>query len=293
MSGMIAKPRRPWLAALLALLGGPLGHMYGGCLLRGLLIWMTGVIFVILMLIAIHFIHGPIGIILTVTFSVGFESFLIADAYRMAKLRSGLPLRRYQRWWLYVLAYVAVSLPANALAHAVRSFATEAFVLPTRSMSPTLLPGDHFLTDKLWSRPESLRRNDVVVFRSAGPDSALWVMRVVGLPGDQLEIRDEKVWLNGEEWPDSHGYFDPKLTPNPEQANHGPITISDDSFFVLGDNRRQAHDSRFLGPIPFSSFHSRATLIYLSIERIFPQPYNLNRYKSGSVRWSRIGQHIH
>ncbi|MFV2065343.1 MAG: signal peptidase I [Pirellulales bacterium] len=68
-------------------------------------------------------------------------------------------------------------------------------------MSPTILPGDRILVDKSWCEPTSLRRNDVVVFRSAGPDSPLYVMRLVGLPGDQIEIANEKVLLNGEEWP--------------------------------------------------------------------------------------------
>lgn len=286
------KQRSPRLAALLALLGGPLGHIYAGCFTRGLLIWTMGIILVVLIFLFIHFMPGPIGVTLAVAFLVGYEFFLVIDAYRMAKLRSGLPLRPYQRWWFYLLAWVVISLMGNAAGYAVQNYVAEAFVIPARSMSPTLLPGDRILSDKFWCQLSNLHHNDVVVFRSAGLNSPLYAMRVVALPGDNLEIRDEKVWLNGEEWPDPHGYFDPKLTPNPEQANFGPITMSDDSFFVLGDNRRQAHDSRFLGPIPFSSFHSRAMMIYLSVERRFPNPHDTTHYESGEIRWSRIGQKI-
>ncbi len=117
-------------------------------------------------------------------------------------------------------------------------------------------------------------------------------MRVVGLPGDTVEIRDEKVWLNGEESSDPHRYTDPEVPPPPELSNFGPLTVPAESVFVLGDNRRRSNDSRTLGPIPFASYYARATLIYLSIERRFPDPTDTSHYESGPIRWSRIGRRI-
>jgi len=67
----------------------------------------------------------------------------------------------------------------------------EAFVIPTEAMAPTLQPGDQILVDKLWFTPKRLKRNSLVVYRSAGPNSPPHIMRVVGLPGDEIEIKSE------------------------------------------------------------------------------------------------------
>ncbi len=266
--------------------------MYAGRLRRGLLLWIGGHILALLFFLTIPFTSGPLGIFTGALFYVGYSLFLIVDAYRVAAQQRATLLRPYQRWWTYLLAYVIAVVTNNAIAYAIRDNITEAFVVPTRAMSPTVLPGDRLLADKLWSRPSNLRHDDVVVFSSRGPNSALWVMRVVGLPGDRIEIRNEKVFLNDEERADPHGFLDPELAPVPELSNYGPSTIAAGEFFVLGDNRRRSNDSRTLGPIPFSSFHSRAMLIYFSVERRFPNPDDTTHYESGRIRWPRIGQRI-
>lgn len=289
MSAIPAKPRHPWLAVLLALLGGPLGHIYAGRLRRGLWLWIVGQILGVFFFLVVPFTSGPLGIFAGALSFVGYSLFLMVDAYRVAAQQRDTLLRPYQRWWIYLLAYVIAVVAANANAYAIRDNIMEAFVVPTRSMSPTILPGDRLLADKLWSHPSNLRRNDVVVFSSRGPNSALWVMRVVGLPGDRIEIRDEKVLINDEESADPHGFLDPDLAPVPELSNFGPITIAADEFFVLGDNRRRSNDSRTLGPIPFSSFHSLAKLIYFSVERNFPNPEDTTHYENRGIRWERIG----
>lgn len=292
MSAIPAKPRSPWLAVLLALLGGPLGHIYAGRFRRGLWLWIVSHILGVLFFLVVPFTSGPLAIVAGALVYVGYALFLIIDAYRVAAQQRATHLRPYQRWWFYLLAYAVIVVATNVIFYALRDHITEAFVVPTRAMSPAVLPGDRLLADKLWSRPSNLRRNDVVVFASRGPNSPLWVMRVVGLPGDRIEVRDEKVLLNDEEWDDPHGFLDPELEPVPELSHYGPITIAANEFFVLGDNRRRSNDSRTLGPIPFSSFHCRATLIYLSVERRFPDPDDTTHYESGGIRWSRIGQRI-
>ena len=161
-------------------------------------------------------------------------------------------------------------------------------------MAPTIQPGDRILVDKLWWSPEKIRRNDVVVFLSEGPDSPMFVARVAGLPGDKIEVRDEHVFVNGEPWDDTHAVFQGELYSSfePRFANMGPITIPEGYFFELGDNRRRAKDSRLVGPIPMSSLLGVARMIYWSQDREFPNQNDTTHYKLGPIRWDRMGQRL-
>ena len=113
-------------------------------------------------------------------------------------------------------------------------------------------------------------------------------MRVVGLPGDEIEIRSEQVFVNGTKWDDEHANFSGKVLL-PEMANYGHFSVPLDAFFVLGDNRRNANDSRFNGPIPLSDLIGRANIIYWSRERKNIVPGYSMRYEPGPIAWDRIG----
>lgn len=293
MESPTVKPRRLWLAALLSLCSsGPLGQIYVGRLRRSLVLWTTGAI---LTLLASTFIWLPIGRFSLAAFllcAIAFPVYLAVDALVIANRYRTAPLKPYQRWWVYLIAYFTFGVANSAVANVVRSFVVESFVNPTRAMSPTIQPGDQILVDRLWTRPTRLRRNDVVVFRSAGPNSPFFVMRVVGLPGDEIEIANEKVILNGTEWNDEHAVIDDDLSVYPGLANYGPILVPADSFFVLGDNRRISTDSRIIGPIPFSDLHGKARMIYWARERRFLNRRDTSSYELGPIGWSRIGARL-
>ena len=161
-------------------------------------------------------------------------------------------------------------------------------------MSPTVQPGDRFLVDKLWFNRNRIHRGGVVVYRSGGPGSPLLIKRVAGLPGDEIEIRNERVFVNGAEWNDPHAVFKgplPRvLLPRVvDLANYGPEKVPPDCCFVLGDNRRMSYDSRMTGPIPLSKLYGVVRLIYWSREVTFPDPNDTTHSVSGSIRWERFG----
>ncbi len=228
-----------------------------------------------------------------------FTVFLVIDAFLLARRSRNAPLKRYQRWWVYILLYVAFIAGSNALAYVFKTFIGEAFVVPTRSMSPTIMAGDRILVDKLWARSSRLQRNDVVVYRSEGPNSPLYVTRVVGLPGDLILIKNEQVFVNGTKWDDCHAVFEGPRPPPIYTADHyidianfRPFTVPRDCFFVLGDNRRRAKDSRLRGPIPLSDFYGKARVVYWSHPREFPDPNDTTHYTLGKIRWDRMGAHL-
>jgi len=284
------KPRRAWLAALLSLLGGPIGQVYAGRFRRCMVLWaISQFLQTIFLSSAIVFPLGQLVFALVLLPVPAFSIYLAVDAFVVARRYREVPLKRYQRWWVYVLMVFAFCLANHAVAQTIRFFVAEAFVISDRSMSPMIFPGDRILVDRLRFGPKILKRNEIVVFRSAGPGSPLFVMRVVGLPGDEIEIVDEEVFLNGTKWEDPHAVHDYRFPPYPDLSDCGPIEIAPESFFVLGDNRRISKDSRIIGQIPLSDLYGKARVRYDSRETVYHDPSDNSNYERGPICWDRIG----
>jgi signal peptidase I len=290
MESATIKPRRAWLAVLLCWCGGPVGQIYCGRLRRSIALWGLSVgMLAAVLAIGISWPLERWLYVVLIAIPLTFQVFIMVDAFVIARRTRNAPLKPYQRWWFYLLAIFAFWVGNQAAGLSARRFVAEAFVVPTRGMAPTIRPGDRILVDKLWRHPKRLRRGDLVVFRSEGPGSPLYVMRLVGLPGDEIEIRDEQLRIDGQPWSDEHAVFDPDLPNEPILAHFGPLRIPDDSFFALGDNRRMSRDSRILGPIPLTDLHGIARLIYWARPRRFPDPWDTTYYESGPLDWDRMG----
>jgi signal peptidase I len=167
---------------------------------------------------------------------------------------------------------------AFALAILLKTFVVQAFYIPSGSMEPTLKPGDRVLVSKLGGGPE---RGDIVVFEdpkpTTQPDRGLiggllhwlseglgvvrpadedFIKRVIGLPGDTVELRNGQLFVDGKQIPE------PYLKGPPDTRDFGPITVPDGDLFVLGDNRLNSNDSRFgLGYVPLDKVVGRAFVI--------------------------------
>ncbi len=194
--------------------------------------------------------------------------------------------------------YAEAIVIAIILALFIRTFVVQAFKIPSGSMKPTLLVGDHILVSKFIygvklpflnttlipvSEP---RHGDIVVFRPPHDPTKDFIKRVIGTPGDTVEIRDKKVYLNHQPMQDPYGTFlDPHVivpgTAKPRD-NFGPVTVPPQSLFVMGDNRDQSYDSRFWGFVDYPMVKGKAFVIY----------WSWNKENSG-VRWGRLGHLIH
>ena len=188
---------------------------------------------------------------------------------------------------------------AAILALIIRTFVVQAFKIPSGSMEDTLLIGDHLLVNKFIygtqlpfsddpvlaiRQPE---RGDIIVFEfPEDKDKSYFkrrdfIKRVVGLPGDTIEIRNKNVFVNGERYITPEAvYKDGNLTAGPRD-NMPPVTVPDDSYFVMGDNRDRSYDSRFWKFVDRSAIKGLAFIKYWSwdSERFMP-------------RWGRIGRPI-
>ena len=135
----------------------------------------------------------------------------------------------------------------------VRLVIAAPFEIPTPSMVPTIAVNDRILVNKLAYDIETPERGDIALFEDqqplVPPDAPL-IKRVVGLPGDELELRKGKLSVNGEPLQEPYVKNDPCEPGYPKTCAFGPVTVPRDHYFMMGDNRTRSADSRFFGPIP-------------------------------------------
>jgi len=290
--------RIPWIAGLLSILVTGLGHVYNGQAKRGIrlycILWLIGLATAIIMVA----VPTPANIVLmTMAMAIGFAFYLyvIIDSIRTArKIDDTYHLTAYNRWYIYV-AVVVLSVfvaPSDAL----RGMVVRAYTIPSGTMLPALQIGDRILVDKLtygirnpigqgylthYAKP---KRGDVVVFIYPVDRSKNFIKRVIAVGGDNVEIRDKKVFINDNQIEDAHAYF-PQKEANQNNVqlrdNYGPKRVPMDHYFVLGDHRDRSYDSRFWGFVPFRDVEGKVAAIYWSWDR-----------EKSKVRWNRIGMEI-
>ncbi len=212
---------------------------------------------------------------------------------------------------------------AVVLALLIRAFLVQAFSIPSGSMLPTLLIGDYLLVNKFIyglrnpftnkvlipiSRPQ---RGDVVVFIFPQDPSKDYIKRVMGLPGEKVQIINKKLYINDRllETPQAIT-TEPEILPpphsltDPGRDNFGPVVVPKDSYFVLGDNRDHSYDSRFWGFVHLDALRGKAMIIYFSWNGDHSLPVFLALAKGASglitnfswnsevfsVRWQRLGR---
>jgi signal peptidase I len=174
---------------------------------------------------------------------------------------------------------------AVILALFVRTFIVQAFKIPTGSMENNLLIGDHLLVNKFIYGPtasrlerlllpvKDIKRGDVIVFKFPEDPERDFIKRTIGLPGDTIELRNKKVYVNGAPLDEPYVHF---LTPPSAdyqevtsydvRERFGPVTVPAEQYFVMGDNRDNSQDSRYWGFLPRGHVKGKALLIYWSYE---------------------------
>ena len=176
--------------------------------------------------------------------------------------------------------YFEALLIAGIFLGFTNTFIVKTFYIPSGSMEETLLIGDHLFVNRFIYGAaatdlerkllplRSVERGDIVIFRSPERPMVDMVKRCVGMPGDTIEIVDKRLRINGELVEDGEYaiHKDPRVIPAAagRRDNFGPITVPEDRYFCMGDNRDQSHDSRFWNGVPSHYVKGRASLIYWS-----------------------------
>jgi signal peptidase I len=185
-------------------------------------------------------------------------------------------------------------LVAIVIALFIRTFVVQAFKIPSGSMKQTLQIGDHILVNKFiygvkipylretiipLKKPD---RGDIVVFKYPVDPNKDFIKRVIGIPGDEVEIRDKKLYVNQKWVNHDYGvYTDSRILSASVRPrdNFGPVTVPEQSLFVMGDNRDESFDSRFWGFVDYKALNGKAFIIYWSWDK-----------ENFGVRWNRLGR---
>jgi len=215
---------------------------------------------------------------------------------------------------------------AVILALFIRTFVVQAFKIPTGSMENNLLIGDHLLVNKFVYGPtragveekilpiDAIQRRDVIVFKYPEEPERDFIKRVIGLPGETVELRNKKVFINGQPLDEPYVQFLEPPAGDPATADftdfdvrrqYGPVTVPANHYFVMGDNRDNSQDSRYWGFLPRDYVKGKALMVYWSYEadREDYQQTGLGDQVGGvfstvthfftKTRWSRLLHQIH
>jgi len=180
------------------------------------------------------------------------------------------PQKTTENPWLEGLKTIGLSA---VLAFGIRTFVAEARYIPSGSMLPTLQINDRLIVDKLGYHFKSPDRGDVVVF---SPTDTLakqnfhdaFIKRVIGLPGDKVEVKGGRVFINDQALRENYIAEDP-------QYQYGPVTVPQDAYLVLGDNRNNSYDSHYWGFVPRDRIIGQAIVRFWPMNRlgeITPEP---------------------
>ena len=271
-----ASARSPLIAVILSLAATGLGQIYCGSIVRGLVMFLGSLLFAPAIVVAALLPPATVvlvGLIFALLAVLGVYVYAVVDAFRLARRgRDHFQPMDYNYPLVYAL-FVLVGLTyAGGGLYFIRSSVFEAFRIPTASQAPTLLPGDRFLVNKTTYQRRFVERGDEVVFRVSSEPGLKLVNRVIALPGDTVEVKDNEVFVNGQKLPrepapraslgaaaqeikgevfeetnSSRRYrilfaADTKPLPDYPQAK-----VPDGACFVLGDNRNNSRDSRTMG----------------------------------------------
>lgn len=162
-----------------------------------------------------------------------------------------------------ILELVESVVIAIVLALVIRFFLFEPFYIPSGSMEPTLQVEDKIIVNKLVYRLKEPKRGDIIVFEHPMLDPNIdYIKRVVGLPGETLEIKESTVYINGKPLEEEYLPADLKF------MDFGPVTIPENSYFMMGDNRNNSQDSRVWGTLPEDYIVGKAFFIFWPAGRI-------------------------
>jgi signal peptidase I len=275
------KKRKPFSALLLSIIPG-LGQIYNGQLRKGL-VFLT-----IDLLIPIAFgltgvLNNLSGLVILAVFSISFLIYRMTDGFVQAKKLTDYELKSYNKWYVY-LSFVIVLGIIRTFLDLQASTGIQTFKIPTPSMNPTMQPGDRVVASLNYYDNNQIQQGDIVVFNS--PQGGIWTFRVIGMPNDSIEIKEGKVYVNNQlsELTTKEEYIldDQEVIQYQEQLSptktiktlryknvmmtgtqtFDKIKVPENEYFLMGDNRDNALDSRFIGTIKKDDILGRVIYSY-------------------------------
>ena len=243
---MPAGRRKPWLAGLLSLVVPGLGQVYNGQALKGVLLdCLYGIVALACVVILLELSLAPLNIALPLGIILAGHLYILVEAVKTAR-RKGETFqpKLYNKWYVYLAIIVLWAFVIQpTVSSTIRNVWMQAFKIPSGAMEETLLIGDHILVNKFRLRFMLLQRFDVIVFKYPWEDSRAFIMRIVGLPGERVEMRNRQVYINEQPLQELYAQYS---APGRREEQFGPVVIpkrgdtveirSDQQLYVNGES---------------------------------------------------------
>ena len=260
------------LAVLGGMLGLGLGYAYVGRL-RLAFVVILSIFGTIAAAAWTRLFLAPAGFYTTAALLVLIALISVLHPAAIAFRTRELTAKPYNRWWVYAGWILVSFIVGGSLTDArMTLFGYGMFNVPSSSMAPTLLKHDQILADTWRYRSTAPEINDIAVFNVPNAPGVLYVKRIVGAPGDVIEIRNDVLFRNGAAI--AEAFIQTTHSQRAMLSEFGPVDVPADHYFLLGDNRHNAKDSRFIGPIHKDLIRGRAEFRYFA--------------RNGGISWSRF-----
>ncbi len=306
------KKRKPLFALALSLFLVGLGQVYNGKLRKGIFFFLISIIFPLL-LFQLSVVGSAkmliVFFVLSLLADLGIYIWAAFDAWKQAKrISKNYKLKIYNKLYVYILLIIVLNLSFFGAIfdwQKIWIFSFFPYRMSTGSMIPTVLPGDFIMTDRRIDHSaenHGLKRGELVVFKYPQNKEKHFIKRIIGLPGDEIEIKGMELFVNGERRTGKEAsYLEGRRNENItegtiafyEEGDLGTyviffivdtprenlsVVVPEGYCFVLGDHRDKSADSRHWGMVPLDDVIARTKLIYFSVN------------PEGGIRWGRIGK---
>jgi len=300
MSAML-QPRKPLLALSMSLVLPGFGQLYNGEPNRAIWFFLAYLALGLPAIVAIAlYIPSALmlgALLLSTCLVVALWIYGMVDAWLRARRQPDFLPRAWQTSGLYALVLIVGALVVQpTLKSYVGAHEVESFRLPSSSMEPTLLHGDVIFADKRYNCPNcksAVQRGDVAIFTYPNDRTLYYVKRIIGLPGERVQIRDRQILIDGRSLTIGTPASDRQQLTEGEVSRHWQVvwpadepaapdvdlTVPAGEVYVLGDNRGHSVDSRRFGTVPLSDVVGRVRQVWFS------------RAETG-IRWQRLGEVI-
>lgn len=296
----ILRPRHPLFALLMSLVLPGFGQLYNGEINRAIWLFLVFAIMTVpgVTLIALHLPSGWMMpcLIIALMLTVALWLFGMIDAWRGARRQPDYVPQAWQVSGIYLLVLILCDVIAFPLLTGyVRSHQVASFRIPSSSMEPSVLKGDIIFADKRYNCPgckQEVKRGDIAIFTYPNNRTVYYIKRIIGLPGDQVQLRDHEIQVNGKSLKvnetvttsgalvseaDGDRHWQVAWAVDEKHRPEADIAVPPGSVFVLGDNRTLSTDSRDFGTVPLQDVVGKARQIWFS-------------YGDNGVRWARLGK---
>ena len=303
--------RKTWVAIIFSVLAPGLGHVYSGHLVRGLVFLglLTMISFgknIILLLAAQRSDNPYLALFVIIILLLTVYILAIVDAILLIrKEKDDFQLKKYNKWYIYIPVLIFTFLVIKPIG--LHALLVQGYLMPSEGMMPTINTGDRILVDNFTYDKKKAWRGDIIVFRNPENPKIKLVKRIIGLPGETIEIRNKRVFIDGDTLREPYVVYYNLLNNKFEfyqfRDSLPPTTIPEGYYFVMGDNRDCSADSRLWGLLNRNLIEGEVKVIYSSgseitwikIEKLFCFRWNLTnghsriRWEEGAMSWTISG----